>query len=288
LSPPPTKDETLIRLSVKTVLKNLPAFQFGGDVTSVADDAQVALPLSLIEPQLASGRISIAPDVFQKALPAEYREMFEIDEAKASIALPLEEVLKNLPATILKLRDDQESVALDKDFETPFSLKAKEDADRFGTAKVPALKTADQPTEEPTVEREVETAPVGEEKLDPKRVVADVSALPGVNACAITFSDGLSLAGELPDEIAAEGLCAAAPSILERVAQHVRATKLGSLVAVTFYTSRSILSFFADANICLTAVHSSSLSPETRARIAELVEKLSNNYTQREKPNVDH
>src|SRR5262249_37937995 len=57
LSPPPTKDETLIRLSVKTVLKNLPAFQFGGDVTSVADDAQVALPLSLIEPQLASGRI---------------------------------------------------------------------------------------------------------------------------------------------------------------------------------------------------------------------------------------
>jgi hypothetical protein len=35
-------------------------------------------------------------------------------------------------------------------------------------------------------------------------------------------------------------------------------------------------------------VHSTSLSPETRARIAELVEKLSNNYTQREKPNVDH
>ena len=289
LSPPLTNHETLIRLSLKTVLKNLPAFQFNGDSTTVADDAQVALPLSLIEPQLASGRISIAPDVFQKALPEKYREMFEIDEAKASVTLPLEEVLKNLPATILKLRDDQESLALDKDFETPFSVKAKEDADRFATAKAPAVETAGQPTEEPLLEAKIETAPVAEEKLDPKRIVADASALPGVKTCAITFSDGLSLAGELPEEIVAEGLCAVAPSILERVAEHVRATKLGSLVAVTLYTSSSSVSFFAHGNICLTAVHAgSSLSPETRARIAELVEKLSNTYTQREKRNVDH
>jgi len=288
-SSPPTKDETLIRLSLKTVLKNLPAFQFNGDATTVADGAQVALPLSVIEPQLASGRISIAPDVFQKALPEEYREMFEIDEAKALVTLPLEEVLTNLPATILKLRDDQESLAVDKDFETPFSIKAKEDADRFGTTKAAAVKPPDRPTQQPPFGTKIETAPAAEEKLDPKRVVAEVSALPGVKACAITFSDGLSLAGQLPDEIAAEGLCAVAPSILERVAQHVRATNLGSLLAVALYTTNSAISFFADDNICLAAVQSeSSLSVETRARIAELVERLSNTYTQREKPNVDH
>jgi predicted regulator of Ras-like GTPase activity (Roadblock/LC7/MglB family) len=114
--------------------------------------------------------------------------------------------------------------------------------------------------------------------------VAQTSALPGVKACAITFSDGLSLAGELPEEISAEGLCAMAPSILERVAQHVRATKLGPLAAVTLYTSGSAVTFFARKNICLAALHAEdSLSPKTRTEIADLVEKLSNTYTQPEK-----
>ena len=41
------------------------------------------------------------------------------------------------------------------------------------------------------------------EKVDPKEIVARANALAGVKACAITFSDGLSLAGELPEEIEA-------------------------------------------------------------------------------------
>ena len=110
-----------------------------------------------------------------------------------------------------------------------------------------------------------------------------------MKACAITFSDGLSLAGELPEEIAAEGLCAMAPGLLDRVAQHVRETKLGSLLAVTIYTSGSAISFFAEKNICLTALHAEgSLTPETRTQIAELVEKLSRTYAQTETPHVDH
>ena len=38
-----------------------------------------------------------------------------------------------------------------------------------------------------------------DETLDAKSVVAHVSRLPGVKACAIVFSDGLSLAGNIPD-----------------------------------------------------------------------------------------
>jgi len=259
----PAKDETPITLSLKVVLQNLPAFQLNGDVSAVSAEDRVALPLRLIETQLASGRISISPDVFQAALPEKHRDLFQIDEAKTPVALPLEEVLKNLPATILKLRDDQEGFALDTDFETPFSIKAKEDAQRF--------------------------PPVAEKRIDPKEVVAQASALAGVKACAITFSDGLSLAGELPENIAAQGLCAMAPAILERVAQHVRETKLGSLVAVTIYTSGSALSFFAQGNICMTALHAEgSLPPQTRTQIAELVEKLSRTYAQPEAPHVDH
>jgi len=283
----PAKEETPITLSLKAVLQNLPAFQLNGDVTAVSDEERLTLPLALIETQLASGRISIPPDVFQAALPEKHRNLFEIDQAETAVALPLEEVLKNLPATILKLRDDQEGFAFDTDFETPFSIKAKEDAQRFGAGKAPGEKISDK--ERVAVEPKVEIASVAEKKIDPKEVVAQTTALAGVKGCAITFSDGLSLAGELPKEIAAEGLCAMAPAILERISQHVRETKLGSLVAVTLYTSGSAMSFFAQGNICLTALHAEgSLPPRTRTQIAELVEKLSRTYAQPETLHVDH
>jgi len=279
----PAKDP--ITLSLKAVLQNLPAFQLNGDVGTVSNEERLTLPLALIEPQLASGRISIAPDVFEAALPEKHRGLFQADEVKTPVALPLEEVLKNLPATILKLRDDQEGFALDTDFETPFSAKAKEDARRFATDKASTEKISDQATEQP----KIDIAPVAEKKVDPKELVAQVSALPGVKACAITFSDGLSLAGELPGEIAAEGLSAMAPALVKRIAQHVRETKIGSLVAVTLYASRSAVSFFAQGNICLAAVHAEgSLLAQTRTQIAELVEKLSRVYAQSETPHVDH
>jgi len=283
----PGKEETPITLSLKAVLQNLPAFQLNGDVAAVSDEERLTLPLALIETQLASGRISIPPDVFQAALPEKHRNLFEIDEAETPVALPLEEVLKNLPATILKLRDDQEGFAFDTDFETPFSIKAKEDAQRFAAGKAPGEKLSDK--ERAAVEPKVEIASVAEKKIDPKEVVAQTTALAGVKGCAITFSDGLSLAGELPKEIAAEGLCAMAPAILKRISQHVRETKLGSLVAVTLYTSGSAMSFFVQGNICLTALHAEgSLPPQTRTQIAELVEKLSRTYAQPETLHVDH
>ena len=289
----PAKDP--ITLSLKAVLQNLPAFQLNGDVGTVSNEERLTLPLALIEPQLASGRVSIAPDVFEAALPEKHRGLFQADEVKTPVALPLEEVLKHLPATILKLRDDQEDFAIDTDFETPFSAKAKEDARRFATDKSSTEKISDQATEQPKIDPPslgygaAGIAPLAEKKVDPKEVVAQVSALPGVRACAITFSDGLSLAGELPGEIAAEGLSAMAPALVKRIAQHVRETKIGSLVAVTLYASRSAVSFFAQGNICLAAVHAEgSLLGQTRTQIAELVEKLSRVYAQSETPHVDH
>src|SRR5207248_10841756 len=154
----PLKDETPITLSLKVVFKNLPAFQLDGDLTKVAEDAQVALPLSLVEPQLASGRISIATEVFQAAVPEQYRGFFQIDDARTPVALPLEEVLKDLPATILKLRDDQEDISKDVDFETPFSVKAKEDAQRFVREQAPVEKKPDAKKEEPA-EAKIDIAP---------------------------------------------------------------------------------------------------------------------------------
>jgi len=284
----PAKDGPTISFSLKAVLQNVPAFQLHGDVGSMSDEMRITLPLGLIEPQLAIGRVSIAPDVFQAALPEEHRGLFQIDVAKTPVALPLEEVLKNLPAAVLKLRDDQQELALDKDFETPFLAKAHEDARRF--APKPEATISEESKKLAAVEQKTEPAATkpAVEKIDPKEVVAQANRLSGVKACAITFSDGLSLAGELPENVEADGLSAMAPSMLERIAQHVHETKLGRLVTMTLYTRDLAVSFFARGNVCLTALHENSLASDTRTRLAELTEKLSKTYAQPETPNVDH
>ena len=279
-----------ISFSLKVVLQNLPSFQLTGDIASVGDDERITLPLQLIEPQLATGRVSITADDFDKALPEKHRGLFHLDVAKTPVALPLEEVLKNLPATVLKLRDDQESTAIEKDFETPFFLKAQEDAVRFTPKSEPKEQAAVEAKSESAAKTaSVEPAPKpAVEKVDPKEIIAQANALSGVKACAITFSDGLSLAGELPEEAQAEGLCAMAPSMLERITQHVNETKLGELVTMTLYTKNSAVSFFARGNVCLTALHEKALEPDSRMQLAGLIEKLSKTYAQPETPNVDH
>jgi predicted regulator of Ras-like GTPase activity (Roadblock/LC7/MglB family) len=266
------ENEKPLTLSLKVVLQNLPAFQLNGDPASVADNEPITLPIDSLEKQLATGRVIVAPDVFQRALPENRRNFFEVDEAKTPVVLPLEEVLKNLPATILKLRDDQEEFERNADFETPFSIRAKEDAQRFASSREEGAERSTSNVQ-PSSGSQLE-------KPDLKDVVAQANALEGIKACAITFSDGLSLAGELPHEIAAEGLCAMAPSILDRISQHVHETKLGSVVAVAVYAEKSAVSFFARGSICLTALHTAGELPEaTRSQIAQLVEKLSKKYT---------
>ena len=280
-------DGPTISLGLKPILQNVPAFQLQGDTTLVPENARVEFALSLIEPQLAIGRISVAPQVFQAAMPETYRAIFHPDEASTPVLLPLEEVLNNLPASVLKLRDDQEDIITDKDFETPFSIKAREDAKLFQGSETAVPKPAEKAAESSSSQDKIDIEP--EEKLDAKQVIARASALPGVKACAITFSDGLSLAGNLPPEIAADGLCAIAPSLLQRIDKHMGESKLGPLVTVTLHSADAAVSFSAKGNICLTALHAEDgLAPETRGQLADLVEQLSRTYAQPENSHVDH
>src|SRR5436190_15936081 len=57
------KTEVKITLSLKPTLKVLPPSQLCGDVDSVPPEAQIELPFSLIESQLAAGRITVTPEV---------------------------------------------------------------------------------------------------------------------------------------------------------------------------------------------------------------------------------
>ena len=294
---PAKESEAKIALALTAVLGEMPAFQLNGNPSAVPEDVRVEFPLSLIEPQLASGRVVVAPKVLQKAMPEIYRDLLKVDPVETPVSLPLQEILKNLPATLLRMRDDQEEIVLKEKLETPFSIKADEDAKRFRAGAEPVPKVSGPSPEQAQLEDKIDkqgeelsaVASAKEEKLDAKSVVARANALPGVAACAITFADGLSLAGNLPAELAAEGLCAVAPSVLQKIDQHMVGVRLGPLKAVTLHAGKSPVTFLMHGNICLAALHAGDELPaQSRNHLATMVEELSRTYSQPEPAHVDH
>ena len=288
------ESDAKIALSLTAILGEVPAFQLNGSPAAVPEDVRVEFPLSLIEPQLASGRVVIAPNVLLKAMPEIYRELLKVDPVETPVSLPLQEILKNLPATALRMRDDQEQIVVKETIETPFSIKADEDAKRFPARAQPVQKISEQSQVERKIDKQPEdasaVAAAKEEKPDAKSVVARANALPGVAACAITFADGLSLAGNLPAELGAEGLCAVAPAVLQKIDKHMVNARLGPLRAVTLHAGKSPVTFLMHGNICLAALHAGNdeLPSESRNRLAAMVEELSRTYAQPEPSHVDH
>jgi predicted regulator of Ras-like GTPase activity (Roadblock/LC7/MglB family) len=116
--------------------------------------------------------------------------------------------------------------------------------------------------------------------LDAKAVVAQASKLDGVQACAIVFSDGLSLAGNIPPEYEVDGICAIAPAIVKRLDAQMASAKLGHLSGITLFCSKAAVTFFTHGNICLAALHSggSELTGESRTKLGHLAEELSRTY----------
>ena len=336
-----SKAEIRISLPLKPIMQGLPPFQIDGDAASVPAEAQVELPFSLIEPQLASGRIAVTPEAFAAGLPAEFQSLFKPGEA-GDVILPLHEVLKNLPGASLRMREDQEVQDTGGNFATPFSAKAEEDAKRFKVAGPAAAPTI--PAPKPLAVEEVAQAPAAptipapkpfalepvaeapaapvtpapvtpitptspapvssaapklemkpveslarnplqvaldtDEKLDAKGVVAEVNKLDGIKASAFMFGDGLSLAGSLPPEYETDGLCAMAPSLMQRIENHMVETKLGALRGMTLTCVKGAVTFFMHENLCLAALHSGGdLTTEVREKLSRIVHELSHKYS---------
>ena len=291
---PAAKADIKISLALKPILQGLPPFQLNGDITIVPAETQIQLPFSLIEPQLAVGRITIAPNIFEAGLPPEYRNLFNAGDARLEVALPLQEVLKNLPSTSLRMRDDQEEQEAGQNFATPFSAKAEEDAKRFNVASAPVSKPlpATVPSSETpgaTVPSDAASRPLRtplqvaldtDDKLDAKGIVERINKISGVKACAFMFGDGLNLAGSLPAEYETDGLCAMAPSLLQRVENHMVETKLGALRGVTLSCAKAAVTFFMHENLCLAALHANvELATEVRERLSRVVHELSRKYS---------
>ena len=325
---PAPSAEVKIALPLKPILQGLPPIQLNGDPGTVPAEARVEFPFALIEPQLAVGKIAVTPKVFEAGMPPEYRGLFKAGEA-ADVLLPLQDVLKNLPAASLRMRDDQVEQEAGSNFATPFSAKAEEDAKRCNIAGTPVAKpvvivpapemaqpvsvaagvspatldkaagtaattgghaaattggdaaaTTGKTSSDGPLRTPLQVALDTHEKLDAKAVVAHVNRIPGVKACEIMFADGLSLAGSLPAEFEADGLCAMAPSLMQRIENHIVETKFGALRGMTLTCLKGAITFFMHENLCLAALHSSGdLGTEAREKLSRVVHELSRKYS---------
>ena len=360
--------DTTVKLRLNVCLRNVPAFQLKGSVPEIPDDVVMELPWSVIEPQLASGRVAVDPKLFKSAIPENFRENFVIDSTETPVLLPLQEVLQRIPMSALQMRHDQEKEEAVNYFETPFSKQADEDQKLFSkpteakagkpkaeTLKVeepkaeqksekPADKAAEMKAEapasgeksektsaeaekkpaveakeekpEPTakakvkgkkVEEPVSPSPATtaaepkeksaaeqktsdlEAKHNAKEFVLKASCLPGVSACSISFADGLTMADNFPPGVGAEGLCAVAPSLLQKIAKHMPETNMGAFTAMTLHCEKSPLTFFMKGNVCLSVLHADKeLEPVTREQLADMTKELAQIFAQPETTHVDH
>ncbi len=132
---PAVPDDRRIELKLAAILRGLPAATLARDISTVSEDQQISLPFRLVEPQLSTGRVSLALADFTQALPEEHRDIFLADSGLAEVPLPLQEILLNLPPSALSIRADQVTENPGAAYLTPFSQKAQEDAERLGTGE---------------------------------------------------------------------------------------------------------------------------------------------------------
>ncbi len=296
-----------LQIPLRAVLRGIPPFQLTGPIDHVPEDAVIELPFAIVQPQLSLGRVAISPAQFHAAMPAEYRALYTLDEGGVPVSLPLPEILRNLPNESLQIRIDQEEVEVAEVYETPFSQKAAEDAARMKTPVGPIAKPAfvfapsvkdvdDADAMEksapapgatlPNTRNPLQVALDTDDILDAKSAVAHASRLPGVKACAVVFSDGLSLAGNIPDVYETDALCAMAPEIMKRMADQMNGVNLGDLRSVTLFCEKAPVSLFAHQNICLAVLHAtSSLTDEVRVRLSRTTQELAQMYAQ---PQLSH
>ncbi len=138
--------------------------------------------------------------------------------------------------------------------------------------------------EQPEEERqpgmaELQTLFMTDESLDAKKVVRLVSKLPGITACTVMFADGLTLAGNFPKELDGEGFSAMSPQFFKRAVAFATELSLGGMQTFSFYTDRSVLSFFMQDDICLSVMQTGrGFLPGVREKLLAVTNELSKMY----------
>ena len=201
---PGGSDGKEIKLRLQPILIDFPPQLEPAAIDSLhGTQAEIVLPMGLIQSQLPHGRVVIPAEIFCQALPDDLKPYFESIDPAAEIPIPLQEIFSQLPASAIKLREDQEEDHPDVPIPTPFTEHADEDAKRF--AQMPFEATEGGETSEPEDEplriafesdsNRLQAIFHTDEPLDLIKTVQNVGGLPGLKSCLLSTTDGLKLAG---------------------------------------------------------------------------------------------
>jgi hypothetical protein len=277
--------EEEIKLRLQTILADFPPQLEPAAIGSLlGTQAEIALPLGLIQSQLPHGRVVIPAEIFCKALPSDLKPYFESIDPAAEIPIPLQEIFSQIPPSAIKLREDQEEDHPDTPIPTPFTEHADEDARRFAQIPVEATVAADEtpePRDEPpriTVENDskrLQAIFLTDEPLDLIKTVQNVAALPGLRSCLLSTTDGLKLAGSFGDPGQEKAILTLLPELFDWTGSKLEALQVGTLETITFYCGLHQLSAFVQGKLCLTVVHDHRpFKPGVREKIRVVLNEL--------------
>jgi predicted regulator of Ras-like GTPase activity (Roadblock/LC7/MglB family) len=285
VSRPPSSGEREIILRVQPIFSDFPPELEPPSIHSfMGTKAEIALPLGLIQAQLAYGRVVIPAELFCKALPDDLKPYFETIDPAAEIPIPLQEVFARLPPETIKLREDQETDNPDETISTPFSVHAEEDAERF--SRLPdeepsAAIEPPQPKDEPvqvaveTDSKRLQAIFMTDEPLDLAKTVGKVAELPGLRSCILCSTEGLKIAGNLGDLDQEKAISVLLPELFQRAGVKMEALGTGKLETITLYYKLHQLSTFVEGKLCLTVLHDHKpFKPGVREKIQAVISEL--------------
>jgi len=314
LTGPAENAEPEIRLRLEPILSNFPLGLEQPSIRALSEtNAEIVLPLDVIQSQLGQGRVVISAAMFRGALPNDLKPYFEAIEPTAEIPIPLREIFVHLPPDVIKLREDQEIDYPESSIQTPFSRQKEEDAKRLGRdaptppgpGPMPDKQEATVPDEAATPgfsssvlsadEQDVSSPPsplrseipvkvdserlqaifMTDETLDLAKTIRMVGELPGLRACLLNTTEGLKLAGSLDDPSQEQAISALMPELFEQARSKLANLHLGRLDTITLYCGRDQLSTFIQEKFCLTVLHDNRpFKPGVREKVHAVISEL--------------
>jgi hypothetical protein len=129
--PAPEDVPAQVSMRLVSVLRSVSHDSLGFDAARVPDTVMVDFPLSLIRPQLATGRVQVGLNDIISGVAEKFRPAFARAEPSLVASLPLSELFHALPSEAIPAAAPSPVAPPAAVFETPFSNRAVEDATRI-------------------------------------------------------------------------------------------------------------------------------------------------------------
>ncbi len=118
-------------MRLASVLRSVSHESLGFDPEKVPDTVMVDFPLSLIRPQLATGRVQVGLNDIISGVAEKFRPAFARAQPSLMANLPLSELFHALPSEAIPAAAPAPLASPASFFETPFTNRATEDATRI-------------------------------------------------------------------------------------------------------------------------------------------------------------